>query len=152
MNNEEYLSREKYDELTAELKHLKTTVRREVAEQLEAAKALGDLSENAEYHEARDHQAEIEDRIMTLESILKRAVIIAGHSGRFISPGSVVTVKKNGQAETYTLVGSEEADAAAGKISHQSPLGMSLIGKQKGDKVVIMTPRGEQTYKIIDVK
>ena len=153
MGNEEYLSKSKYDELVAELKELKGPTRKEVAEQLESAKALGDLSENAEYHEARDRQAEIEDRINTVESILKRAVIIESQHGKNIGIGSEVTVEKSGGSkETYTLVGSEEANTAQGKISHQSPLGSAMLGKKKGDKIEVSTPRGELIYKIIDVK
>lgn len=153
MGNEEYLSQAKYDELVEELKNLKTVVRKEVAENLESAKALGDLSENAEYHEARDKQAEVEDRIMTVEAILKRAVIIKGHDSDKISVGSSVTVQKpDGKQETYTLVGSEEANTSLGKISHQSPLGSALMNGEKGNKVTVITPRGELLYKIIDFK
>ena len=153
MGNEEYLSKEKYAELEAELKLLKTVTRREVAESLEAAKALGDLSENAEYHEARDKQAEIEDRIITIEGILKRAVIIEGKHGATISIGSAVTVQKpDGKQETYTLVGSEEANTSLAKISHLSPLGSALMNGDKGNKVTVLTPRGEMIYKIIDFK
>ncbi|MDO8183405.1 MAG: transcription elongation factor GreA [bacterium] len=152
MGNEEYLSKTKYEELQVELKELKGPARKEVAEQLESAKALGDLSENAEYHEARDRQAEIEDRIVTLESILKRAVIIESQHGKTVGIGSEITVEKDGKKETYILVGSEEANTLQGKISHQSPLGNALMGKKKGDKIEVSTPRGELVYKIIDVK
>ena len=158
MGNEEYLSQEKFNELTAELEQLKHVGRREVAEHLDYAKSLGDLSENAEYHEARDKQAEIEDRIATIESILKRAVIIGGSSrsnghSRTIGVGSIVTVEKKGsQADTFTIVGSEEANTLEKKISHHSPLGASLIGLKKGETVTVNTPKGEIYYKIIDVK
>lgn len=157
MGNEEYLSQEKFNELTAELEQLKHVARREVAEHLDYAKSLGDLSENAEYHEARDKQAEIEDRIATVESVLKRAVIIGGSRGnghsRTIGVGSIVTVEKKGaSADTFTIVGSEEANTLEKKISHHSPLGASLIGLKKGEAVAVNTPKGEIHYKIIDVK
>ena len=151
MGNEEYLSQEKFDQLTAELEQLKKVARKEVAEHLDYAKSLGDLSENAEYHEARDKQAEIEDRIVTVESILKRAVIISsGSHSKIIGVGSTVTVEKEGgQAESFIIVGSEEANTQEKKISHHSPLGASLLGQVKGASVVVDTPKGEITYKII---
>src|SRR3989344_8355448 len=106
-----YLSQEKSDELQAELHRLKMIERKEVAEHLEYAKSLGDLSENAEYHEARDKQADIEDRISQIELILKNAVLIKGHHGGAITVGSTVTVEwPDGKTQTYYIVGSEEAD------------------------------------------
>lgn len=154
MGNEEYLSQDKFDQLTIELQQLKSVARKEVAEHLDYAKSLGDLSENAEYHEARDKQAEVEDRIATVESILKRAVIIgSGSHSKTIGVGSTVTVeKRDGQPETFVIVGSEEANTQEKKISHHSPLGSSLLGQQKGVSVVVNTPKGEIGYKIIEVK
>lgn len=153
----EYLSKDKHEQLQKELVNLKTVVRKEVAERLEYAKSLGDLSENAEYHEARDQQADIEDRIREVEMILKNAVIVsAGAShGPNVTIGSTVVVKKDGngaEETTYTIVGSEEADMLKGKISHQSPIGSSLIGKKKGDNVLVTTPKGEVKYSIMDIK
>ena len=143
----EYLSKEKYQELEIELKQLKTVARREVAEQLEYAKSMGDLSENAEYHEARDKQADIEDRIRTIEYVLKTAVITGKPKAGVVGIGSVVAVsREGGKDQVYTVVGSEEADLASGKISHESPLGSVLMGKKEGDKVVSKTPRGENIY------
>src|SRR5260370_1230135 len=104
MDQKEYLTQEKFDEFTKELAHLKGTRRKEIAEQLEYAKALGDLSENAEYHEARDMQGTIEDRIMHLESLLKNAIIVSDkqtHSA--VNIGSVVTVEKGSKTSTYTI-------------------------------------------------
>ena len=149
----EYLSQEKYDELTKELEQLKTVERKKIAEHLDYAKSLGDLSENAEYHEARDKQADIEDRIQQLELILKNAEIIAKHDHTIAEVGSVVTVVKNGQDTiSYQLVGSEEVDINAGKISHQSPIGSALLGHKKGDAVTVTTPKGNVDYKITNVK
>src|SRR3989344_7360621 len=108
----EYLTQEKYNELVQELNNLKTNRRKEVAENLEYAKSLGDLSENAEYQEAREMQANIEDRIARLENLLKTASIISGKTSDVVTVGSTVTVehKKNRKESTYTIVGSEEAD------------------------------------------
>jgi transcription elongation factor GreA len=152
---EEYLTQEKFDELTKELDHLKRVRRREVAESLEYAKSLGDLSENAEYHEARDMQAAIEDRIAHLEQILKTSKIIAVHQkADAVTVGSVITIKneKSGSEQTYTIVGAEEADISSGKISTKSPLGANALGKKKGDKFSFSTPSGEANYKVIEIK
>ncbi len=152
--NKEYLSQEKYEELAKELEELKSTRRKEVAERLEFAKSLGDLSENAEYHAAREEQAEIEERISQLETILKTSEIIAGHHSTKVELGSTVVVRQ-ASAKTdsrYMIVGSEEADIAAGKISHQSPLGSALLAKKKGDKVEVSTPRGVVNYQIVNIE
>jgi transcription elongation factor GreA len=148
----EYLSKEKFEELKQELNTLKTVIRKEVAAQLEYAKSFGDLSENAEYHEARERQADVEDRIRELEEIIKTAVIVSHNHGNAIDIGSTVTLKKNGKEETYHIVGSEEADITQNKISYLSPIGSALIGKNKGDEVVVRTPKGETKYKILEVK
>lgn len=153
MDNEKtYLSKEKFKELELELDNLKNVVRREVAEQLDYAKSLGDLSENAEYHEARDKQADVEDRIREVENILKKAVILSGKHGDTIMVGTTAVVEKNKDRQTYMIVGSEEADLLAGKISHQSPIGSALIGKKAGDTVSVETPKGKTVYKIIEIK
>ena len=149
----EYLSQEKYDELTKEINQLKTVERKKIAEHLDYAKSLGDLSENAEYHEARDKQADIEDRINQIESILKNSVIISKHTHSVVEVGSTVRVEPSGQEKiTYHVVGSEEANMQTGKISHQSPIGSALLGHKKGDLVTVHAPKGDIDYKIIDVK
>ena len=122
MNEHEYLTKEKFDEFTKELAELKGTRRKEVAESLEYAKSLGDLSENAEYHEARDVQANVEDRIAKLEELLKTAEVVSSHATNAVNIGSVVTVEKDGKKSTYTIVGSEEANIVANKISIRSIL------------------------------
>ena len=155
MNETEYLTQEKYDELKKELESLVHVRRKEVAEQLEYAKSLGDLSENAEYHEARDAQANIEDRINKIESVLKAALIMpASHDTHAVTMGSVVTVEKtkDGSKKTYTLVGSEESDMATGKISIKSPIGLAIIGKKKKDDFTVQTPVGPVAYKVLDIK
>ncbi len=154
MDEKQYLSKEKFNELTQELEQLKTKKRKEVAEKLEFAKSLGDLSENAEYQEARDDQAKVEDRILNLEAILKFAEIVAHKKSDVASVGSAVIVCKKGQTkeQTFHIVGSEEVDMSTGKISHKSPLGRCILDKKKGDTAVCDTPNGEVRYTIIDVK
>ncbi|MDE2071649.1 MAG: transcription elongation factor GreA [Patescibacteria group bacterium] len=151
---EELMSQEKFEELTRELDELRTTRRREVAEQLEYARSLGDLSENAEYQEAREMQAAVEERIGKLELILKNAKIVKGAAGDGVSMGSVVSVQKIGAEDkhSYIIVGAEEADMLVGKISYHSPLGNALMGKKKGDEFSFHTPRGLQKYKILKVE
>lgn len=151
---QELLSQEKFEELTHELEDLKTRRRKEIAEQLEYARSLGDLSENAEYQEAREMQAAVEERIQKLESILKGAKITKVGKSDGIGMGSVVTVEKVGEKEKhiYTLVGAEEADMLKGKISYHSPLGAALMGKKKGDEFTFATPRGSMKYKILKVE
>jgi transcription elongation factor GreA len=155
-NQKEYLTQEKFNELEKELDQLKTVRRKEVAEELEYAKGLGDLSENAEYHEARDRQATIEDRIAKLEDILKRAVVISekDHTTDIVNIGSTVTVKKDGlgSAVTYKIVGTEESDMSQGHISIRSPFGESILGKKKGDDFTFKAPSGELSYKVVDIK
>ncbi|MCI0597606.1 transcription elongation factor GreA [Candidatus Parcubacteria bacterium] len=145
------LSQEKFDEVVKELDHLKTVRRSEIAKNLEYARSLGDLSENAEYQEARDLQAATEERIRKLEELVKRAKIATDNKKKdVVGFGSNVTIKKEGGGETheYTIVGSEEADMRERKLSHVSPLGAALMGKKKGDEFTFETPGGKQTYTI----
>ena len=151
--NKEYLTKEKFEELQQELQTLTHERRKEVAEQLEYAKSLGDLSENGEYHEARDEQAKVEARIAQLEHLLKHAEIIKHKKGDTIEAGSTVTIQKGKEdKQIYELVGSEEADMSAGRLSYDSPLGQALIGKKKGEVFVFETPKGEVKYTIVDAK
>jgi len=158
MNEERhYLSKEKFEQLTHELEVLRTDKRKEVAEKLEFAKSLGDLSENAEYQEAREDQAKVEERIMTLEALLQAAEIVSarrGSRGGAVDVGSKVVVRKIGERtdREYQIVGSEEADMAEGKISNKSPIGMALIGSSKGDEVEYSAPNGDIRLKVVDVK
>lgn len=149
-----YLSQEKYDELEKELQYLKQEKRKEIAENLEYAKSLGDLSENAEYHEAREAQANTEDRIKKLEDVLKNSEIVKERCKTdVVMIGCQVTVQRKGEdeAKTYTIVGSEESDMASGKISHDSPFGQAIMGKKKGDIFSYKSPKGEIEYKIISI-
>jgi len=153
-SNEELLSQEKFDELTRELDELRTKRRKEVAEQLEYARSLGDLSENAEYQQAREMQAAVEERVQKLENILKNAKIVRGQHSDSIGMGSKVVVQKLGTDDkhNYTIVGAEEAEILSGKISYHSPLGFALIGKKKGDEFSFHTPKGVAKYKILKVE
>lgn len=150
----EHLTKDKYEEFEKELTYLKTKKRKEIAEQLEYAKSLGDLSENAEYHEARDDQAQIEDRISKLETMLQNVEIISDRHSDTVVVGSRVVVQKKGEKEKLDLrvVGSEEIDTEAGRISFNSPLGDSLMGKQKGETVTVNTPRGKVEYTVLNIE
>lgn len=150
----EYLSKEKFEELSKELDVLKSVRRKEIAEQLEFAKGLGDLSENAEYHEARQNQAETEERISKLEQMIKHAVITEKHKGGVVGIGSTVIIIKSGEKaeRRYQIVGSEEANTKENKISNKSPLGEALIGKSKGDKVSYETPLGVVSCTVVNVE
>lgn len=152
--HDSFLTPEKFEELKGELEHLKTVRRKEVAESLEYARSLGDLSENAEYQEARDMQAAIEERIGHLEQVIKEAKIVAHEKkGDVVGLGSEVTIQKDKDTDsrTYTIVGSEEANIHEHKLSYLSPLGEALMGKAKGDVFDFSTPSGKQTYKILKV-
>ncbi|OGG72479.1 transcription elongation factor GreA [Candidatus Kaiserbacteria bacterium RIFCSPLOWO2_01_FULL_53_17] len=148
-----YLSQEKFEELRKELEYLTTVRRREVAAKLEYAKSLGDLSENSEYQEAREDQSATEERIAKVESLIRSAEIVSRESGDSVSIGSKVTVKKDGGGEsTYEIVGEEEADIVEKRISNRSPLGLAVMGKKKGDTVVVKAPGGEARYTILKVE
>lgn len=152
--HDSFLTQEKFEELKKELEHLKTVRRKEVAESLEYARSLGDISENAEYQEARDMQAAIEERIQYLEKVIKEVKIVAStQKGDVVGLGSAVTIQKEGDSEnhTYTIVGSEEANIHEHKLSFLSPLGEALMGKAKGDAFTFETPGGKQSYKVLKV-
>jgi transcription elongation factor GreA len=149
----QYLTQEKYDELKQELQYLSTTRRKEIAESLEYARSLGDLSENAEYSEARELQAATEERIRRLETILATAKILKHKKSDIVTLGTIVTIAKQGEKDhhTYTIVGSEETNMLERKLSHLSPLGEALMGKKKGDEFSFETPSGKQKYTIMKV-
>lgn len=155
MNDEHnYLTQEKYDELKQELQYLSTTRRKEIAESLDYARSLGDLSENAEYAEARDLQAATEERIRYLESVLTGAKILKKKKSDVITLGSKVTITKVGEKDphTYSIVSSEETNMLERKLSHLSPLGEAMMGKKKGDDFTFESPSGRQKYTIISVE
>lgn len=149
-----YITEEKKKALEQELKDLKGPRRKEILEALEYAKSLGDLSENAEYHQVREDQGKLEARIAKIEQILSSSLIAkASSGGDIINIGSKVKVLKDGDTteKEYLIVGAEEASMKEGKLSNNSPFGQALFGKRKGDKVKFTTPGGEANYKIIDV-
>ncbi len=149
-----YITEEKKQALISELNVLKTVKRKEILESLEAAKALGDLSENAEYHQAREDQGKTEDRINQIEYMLQSSVVIKKHQSSKVEIGTTAVVKKEGSKDTvtYSIVGAEEADMTHNKISNKSPLGESLFGKVKGDVVSVKTPRGLVKYTLVDIQ
>lgn len=148
-----YISKEGLEKLKVELEFLKTTRRKELVERISAAKALGDLSENAEYHDAKDELGMTEARIQQIVEMMKNVSLIeAGESGGAIRIGSTVTVKINGKEKTYKIVGSNEADPVSGLISNESPLGSAFLGRSKGETVTVETPAGRNAYEILSVE
>jgi len=153
--NTEYITIEKKAELEQELETLIKVNRKEVAEALEYAKSLGDLSENAEYHQAREDQARLEDRILEVQNILKNAIIAKRHHSNIVEVGAVVHVKKKSSRteQVFTIVGSEEVDVDNGKISNESPLGVALLGTKVGDEAIFTNPKGEEVlYTIVSIE
>lgn len=149
----EYLSEEGLERLKQQLQELKTLKRREIAARLEHAKDLGDLSENAEYQEAKEEQSLIESEIAKLEDVIRDAVLIKKNRGTDnVEVGSTVTVRSDQGEETYIIVGSEEANPREGRISNESPLGRSFLGKRLGDKVEVKTPGGALNYEIAGIR
>ncbi len=151
--SEQIITQEGYNKLKEELDFLSTVKRKEIAERIERAKELGDLSENAEYSEAKDAQALNERRILELADILKNVVVVdsVGNKKGEVDMGSKVKVQVNGKEKEYEIVSFNEADPLNGKISNESPLGMAFLGKKKGDELKVETPKGQVTYKIISV-
>jgi transcription elongation factor GreA len=147
------ISQDGYDKLTIELENLTKVKRREIAGRIQRAKDMGDLSENAEYSEAKDAQAFNEGRILELKSMVKVLTVVDTKSNDgTIGMGSSIVVSIGGKERKFTIVSFNEADPIEGKISNESPIGQALAGKKKGDSATVTTPRGDKEYKIIDVK
>lgn len=139
--------------LQEELKVLISDKRKEVIERIREAAAHGDLSENADYAQAREEQSFIEGRISEIEEIIKNAEIITQNShGTTVTIGSTVTIKASGQEKKYLIVGSNEANPKEGKISNESLVGKALLGKKTGNKFKIATPAGEIDYEILTIE
>lgn len=140
-------------ELEQELLHLKTVIRPAIGDRLIAARALGDLSENAEYQTSREEQGKNETRIQQIESILKYAKIIERSGSDKVELGATVVVKKNtdNTEKTYQIVSETEADIALNKIATNSPIGSAMVGKQAGQTFTLETPRGAVEYEIVSV-
>lgn len=152
MSQTQYVSAEYLQKLKDELHDLKTVKRRELADRIEAAKALGDLSENAEYHEAKDALGFIEGRILEIEDLFKHAVVVEEEKGGTnVRVGSKIKVRVNDKEKTFEIVGSNEADPVAGKISNESPIGAALLGAHKGDSVEVKSPSGKTVYEVLEI-
>ena len=149
----DYLTQSKKADLETELMNRKGALRAEIAERVQVARALGDLSENAEYHASRDEQGKNEGRIQEIEHILKHAQIIERSGTDKVELGATIVVKKTASDDekTYMLVDHAEADIAKNKISTASPMGAAMVGKHTGDTFLITTPKGETEYKIISI-
>ena len=157
MKNEKkeiFLTKEGLAELQAELDDLKQNVRPEVIGQIKEARAQGDLSENAEYHAARDRQGQVEARIKELEYLIDNATIIEDTKSNVVQVGSTVEIKyiADNETETYYIVGSTEADPFENKISNESPIAKGIMGKKKGAIVTIESPNGNYDIEIVSLK
>jgi transcription elongation factor GreA len=148
------MTRADYQKLEREIEQLETSARGEMAERIKAARELGDLKENAEYHDAKDAQAILETRILRLRDQLTRAQVVEAESGGdAIAFGSEIEVadRDSGKRSTYTLVSAVDADAAAGRLSVESPVAQALMGARAGDVVEIPTPKGTRTLEVISI-
>ncbi len=152
MNDIIYVSPEGLDKLKEELETRRKVTRYEIAARILAAKELGDLSENFEYHVAKEDQAQNESRIIELEDMIRNVKIVEKKTGGTIGLGSTFTVKQNGVERTFQMVGATEADPLTGRISNDSPLGVAFIGKGAGDQVDVTVPSGVVAYKILSVE
>lgn len=151
--NEQIISQEGYDKLKDELNFLTNSKRKEIAERIERAKDLGDLSENAEYSEAKDAQALNEGHILDLTNTLKNVTVVEKDcSTDKVVMGCKVTVKTDNKEKQYTIVSFNEADPVNGKISNESPLGVAFLHKKRGETVEVETPKGLVKYKIINIE
>lgn len=148
-----YLTEDGLEELKKELEYLKTEKRPEVINALKEARALGDLSENAEYDAARTEQAEVENKISEIEAMLENAELIKDVNTNKVSIGTTVTLKyvEDDETDTYTIVGSKEADPFANKISNESPLAKAIIGSKKGQYVMVDSPNGKYQVEILEI-
>jgi transcription elongation factor GreA len=147
-----YISKDGLDKLRAELDEMVAVRRPEIAQRIHDAKEHGDLSENAEYEDAKNEQAFVEGRIQTLEAMIKNATLIDEHTSTdHVQIGSTVKVKGDDGPETFLIVGSAEAKPAQGRISNESPVGRALLGRKKGEKVVVKVPAGDFSYTIVEI-
>ena len=152
MNNKPvYLTADGLEKLKAELTHLVTSERPRIAARIHEAKLDGDITENAEYEDAKQEQSFLEGRIATLEAQLKNAQVIATKNGDRVGIGSTVVIKGGEGEDRFTIVGSAEAAPRDGRISNESPVGAALMGKRKGDKVTVQAPAGPVTYTVVSV-
>ena len=152
--NKQFITSEGLEKLKAELEKLKAVKRRKIANRIQKAKEMGDLSENAEYSEAKDEQALNETRIAELEETLKNITTIDDRhlNSDVVQIGSTLVVKCNGETKEFTIVGSNEANPSEGKISNETPLATALLGRKTDDEVRVEIPSGKMSYKIMEIK
>lgn len=151
-DDQTYLTADGLERLQAELRQLTTVRRREIADKIEHAKELGDLSENAEYHEAKDEQAFIEGRILELEAIVNNAHVVAAPTqSTRVSIGSSVRVTFDGNEKQFSIVGASESDPLHGRISNESPIGRALIGRTVGEEIDVQTPKGTKRATVLAI-
>lgn len=148
-----FLTREGRAKLEAELKTLREVRRPEIAERIRTAKEFSDADDNAEFDEAKNEQAFIEGRILTLEKMIANAVIIeTNHDHDVVRLGSkVIVADADGEKEEYTIVGTAEVDPRHGRISNESPVGRALLGRKKGDRVEVVVPAGVLQFEIVEI-
>ncbi len=152
MDNQ-YFSKEGLEKLKNELEERTTVLRPEIARRIKEAKEEGDISENAAFDSAREAQATNEGRIEEIKAILENAVIISGSNGRdIVNVGSGVRVNSKKGSQDFVIVGAAESDPIKGFISNESPLGRAFLGRKKGEKVEVKTPKGVTEYKILEIK
>jgi transcription elongation factor GreA len=155
MRDQNYLTAEGAERMRAELEQMKGPERQAIARRLREAIQMGDLSENADYHKAKEDQGFLEGRIQELEYILRYAVIIDEQvlDRETVQVGSRVTIQEDDfDPETYFLVGAKEADPRNGRISHESPIGKALVGKKTGEEAIAETPNGSIRFKILKIE
>ena len=147
-----YISRDGLEKLRRELDEMVSSRRPEIAQRIHDAKELGDLTENAEYEDAKNEQAFVEGRIQTLEALIKNATIIdENHSKDHVQVGSTVKVKGPDGSVSFTIVGSTEAKPTEGRISNESPVGRALLGRKKGETINVQVPAGDIAYTIVAI-
>jgi len=153
MSKEIYLTQEGLEEIKKELEYLKTEKRPEVIEALKEARALGDLSENAEYDAARTEQGQVESRITELEKMIEQAVVIKEENTGKVSIGTKVKIEyiEDKEEEIYSIVGTNEADPFENKISNESPLAQAIMGLKKGEKATVLCEAGNYEVKVLDI-
>ncbi len=148
----QFITEEGLEKLKEELNYLKTEKRQEISRRIQAAKELGDLSENAEYSEAKEQQALNEGKVAEIEETIKNAQTINNNrKSSVVNVGSTITVKNGGGERTFTIVGSNEANPSEGKISNETPLAISFLGHKANDKIKVETPKGKVEYKIMSI-
>ncbi len=148
----QYITSESLNELKKELEKIKNSTIPEIAKRIDEAKQQGDLSENAEYTQAREDMAWAQGHVQELEQIIANAKIIVPHKTDTVAVGSTIVATVNEKEKTYTIVGPQEINPSKGLISNESPLGEAFIGHRVGDSVVVTTPAGKMKYTITQIK